>query len=389
MVRKLLLFVCAVGFLDTVFYAALTPLLPRLVDAFALSKPQAGLLTGAYALGAGVGALPAGLLALGRGVRAVVVAGLATVAASTALFGLADRLWLLDLARFAQGLGDAFAWTGALAWLIFVAPRERRGELIGMAIAAAIVGSLLGPVLGSSAALLGRAATFSAVALLALVLLAWALVIPGASTRSEQATGALGRALAQPAIRAGAWFVTVGTLLSGTVSVLVPLHFDRLDWGSARIGAVFLVAAAISAAVAPLLGRWSDRRGRRKPLQVGLASSAAMACLLPWPQQAWLLAPVVVACSIAVGFILVPAMALLTDGAEAAGLAQALAVSLFTLTWAPGQAIGSTIGGTLAGATTDAIPYLLLAACAALTTGYLHHSAAFAASSQTRPTTIG
>jgi MFS family permease len=374
-VRRVLLFVCAVGFLDTVFYAALTPLLPGLAEELELSKSQAGVLTGAYALGAGVGALPGGVLAVRCGVKPVVVGGLATVAASTVVFGLADRVWLLELARFVQGVGDAFAWTGALAWLVAAAPRQRRGELIGVAIGAAIVGSLLGPVLGGAAALVGRAPAFGAVAALALVLLAWGWAMPDPSTREQLRAGGLARALGQPAIREGVWFVTVATLLSGAVAVLIPLHFDRLEWGAARIGGVFLVAAAVQAGLAPLLGRWSDRRGRRAPLRVGLAASAVMASLLPWPQGAWLLALVVVTSSIAFGLLFVPSMALLSDGAEAAGLEHALAVSLFTLTWAPGQVIGSALGGTLAHATADAVPFLLLAACCLLTLLHLQRHA--------------
>ena len=61
------------------------------------------------------------------------------------------RWSLLDAGRFAQGVGGACAWTGGLAWLIAAAPRERRGELIGSALAAAIFGLLFGPVLGGVA----------------------------------------------------------------------------------------------------------------------------------------------------------------------------------------------------------------------------------------------
>jgi MFS family permease len=60
-------------------------------------------------------------------------------------FGLADEIWLLDSLRFAQGIGAAIAWTGALAWLATEAPIERRGEMLGIAFAAAVTGALLGP----------------------------------------------------------------------------------------------------------------------------------------------------------------------------------------------------------------------------------------------------
>ena len=55
-------------------------------------------------------------------------------------------------------------WAAGMAWLVSAAPAERRGELIGSALAAAIVGVLLGPVLGGAATVVGHELVFSAVA---------------------------------------------------------------------------------------------------------------------------------------------------------------------------------------------------------------------------------
>ena len=46
-IRKLLLLVGAVVFVDSVFFAALTPLLPELADELGFSKAAAGALAGA------------------------------------------------------------------------------------------------------------------------------------------------------------------------------------------------------------------------------------------------------------------------------------------------------------------------------------------------------
>ena len=46
--RRLLAFVCVVVFVDTLFYAAITPILPELTDRFGLSKTAAGILAAAY-----------------------------------------------------------------------------------------------------------------------------------------------------------------------------------------------------------------------------------------------------------------------------------------------------------------------------------------------------
>src|SRR5262249_57425560 len=100
-----------------------------------------GLLAAAYPLGALVGSIPSGVVAARLGVKPTVLIGLTVVAATTALFGIADTAWELDLARFCQGLASAFSWTGALAWLVAASPPGGRGAPLGQAVPAAVVGA--------------------------------------------------------------------------------------------------------------------------------------------------------------------------------------------------------------------------------------------------------
>jgi len=150
-VRRLLFLTGAVVFVDTLFFAALTPLLPHYAQSLGLSKGGAGVLSAAYPAGAFLGAIPSGLVAGRLGVKPTAIVGLTLVAACTILFGLADQAWQLDLARFTQGLASAFSWTGALGWLVAAAPAGNRGRLIGNAFATAVAGALFGPVIGGVA----------------------------------------------------------------------------------------------------------------------------------------------------------------------------------------------------------------------------------------------
>src|SRR5512139_117813 len=120
--RRLLLLVGAIVFVDTMFYEAIVPLLPHFRDDPGLSKTGAGVLAGAYSAGTLLGALPAGWLAARWGVRQTVGLGLALMSAASLAFGLAQSAVALDLARFLQGLGGAASWAGGLAWLVRAAP---------------------------------------------------------------------------------------------------------------------------------------------------------------------------------------------------------------------------------------------------------------------------
>jgi MFS family permease len=372
-VRRLLFLVGAIVFVDTMFFTALTPLLPDYADRYDLSKLGAGVLSAAYPVGVLVAGIPGGLLASRIGVKPTVVIGLLLMSATTIVFGFAGSIVLLDVARLVQGVASACAWAAGFAWLLAESPVARRGEVIGIALGTAIVGALFGPVLGGIAAVVGTRAAFTGVGVVALALAAWALATHAPAPRRGQSIGLLWAALGSRRVQAGLWFVTLPALLFGTMNVLAPLRLSDLGFGAVAIGGVFLISAGFEATLAPVVGRVSDRRGRRLPLTVGLAGSAVLAALLPWPSWGAVLALVIVLSAMFFGVFWTPAISLLVEAAERRGLDYALAFALVNLAWAPGQALGSVVGGGLARATSDAVPYLLLSAACLASLAALQH----------------
>ena len=87
-----------VVFLDTMFFAALTPLLPEYADDLGLSKAEAGILVGAYPAGVLIAGIPSGILASRIGVKPTILEGLFLLAGTTVIFGLADSFGVLVLA---------------------------------------------------------------------------------------------------------------------------------------------------------------------------------------------------------------------------------------------------------------------------------------------------
>ena len=360
--QRILLLAGAVVFVDMLFFSALTPLLPHYTHTLGLGKTGAGALTAAYPLGVLVGAIPSGAVAARAGVKPTVVVGLSTVALCVVVFGLADHAWQLFAARFVQGTASAFSWTGGLAWLIAAAPVERRGTLIGSAFAAAVGGTLFGPVLGGVASFAGTGWTFTVVGVASLGLVAFAATTPAAPPDDPQPLSALFAAFRDRQLLVCFWLVLLPGLLFGNLSVLVPLRLSHLGYGGAAIGAVFLCTAALESGNNILVGRLSDRRGTTLPILAGLAGSAIFAAVLPWPNRALVLALVVVLASLAFGAFFTPALTLLTNVSEARGLDYGYAFALVNLAWAPGETLGAAGGGGLAHATADAVPYLVLSA---------------------------
>jgi MFS family permease len=365
--RRLLLLVCAVVLTETVFFTALAPLLPHYSRTLDLSKFEAGVLVGSYAAGSFISAIPAGMFASRFGVKATMLIGLGLLGALSIVFAFAGSIWLLDLSRLGQGVGAAMAWTGALAWLVTEAPRERRGELIGIATAAAASGALLGPAVGAAATVVGTRPTFSAVALLALALGVCCLRVSGPERGETQPLRSLLQATRRPGIATGLWLMALPSLGLGVLDVLAPLRLGHLGLAGSSIGAIFLGAAALQAGVSVLVGRWGDRSGRRAPLRASLVASVGVALALPFPTSVASLAVLVVIAATAFGAFYAPAMALLADEAEGAGLEQALALALLNVSWSPGQLVGAAGSGALAGAVGDAAPYLIIALLSALT----------------------
>jgi MFS family permease len=376
-VRRVLYLASAIVFVDTLFFAVLTPLLPHYAHTLGLGKAGAGVLSAAYPLGTFAGAIPSGMIATRFGVKRTVLVGLSGVAVTTVLVGIAQTVWQLDLARFVQGLSSSFSWTGSLAWLVAGAPAARRGRLLGQAFAAALGGALLGPVLGGVAKVAGTGWTFGAVAAASLGLIVWTVFTSASSPVEPQPLSMLGDALRDRRVAVSVWFVLLPAFLFGVLSVLGPLRLAELGAGAIGIGAVWFVSGVLEAGNNLVLGRVADRFGPLAPIRVALIGTIVATLLLPWPDDRYILAVLIVLSALAFGAFYTPGMTLLTHAAEDRGLDYAYAFALLNLAWAPGQSGGSAIGGAIAEASSDAVVYIGLSVVAVVSLVALRYRSSF------------
>ena len=367
--RRLVLLVGAIVLVDTMFYAAITPLLPKLVDDLDLGKNGAGVLTGAYAAGTLLGSLPAGWAIARVGVKATVITGIALMSLSCLAFAFGGSVAVLDAARFLQGVGGAFTWAGGMTWVASEAPRERRGALLGSAMGFAIFGVQLGPVVGAVARGIGQEVAFSSTVVFGLVLGVWAWTQPVHQTEGKT-IATPSEALRNRSMLGGMWLTALPAIAFGVLDVLAPLRLDELGASALALGLTFFAAAGLEGIVTPAVGRYTDRAGARIVVRVGLVVTVVALVLVQLPSSAVGLAIVVVGVSGLLGVMWVPAMGMLAGGAERIGLDHGFAFAYFNLAWASGFGIGSFAGGSLAEVTTDAAAYSAVAVLYAVSALY-------------------
>jgi MFS family permease len=169
-------------------------------------------------------------------------------------------------------------------------------------------------------------------------------------------------ALRDPRVGMGLWLTALAGISFGVVDVLAPLRLGRLGVGATLIGVTFLASAAIEAGLSPMTGRLSDRRGPFVPLRLSLGLAVVVSLLAPVVAPAAALIPLLIVGMPAYGTLFTPAMTLVSVGADRLQLNQGLVFGIDNLAWAAGQSVAAAAGGAIAQATTDLVPYALLAA---------------------------
>ena len=349
-------------------YAVVTPMLPYFARTLPATKPELGLLAGAYAAGVIPGALIGGKLSVRWACAVPALAAMLLFALAVPAFGFVGNLMALDALRFIQGIACGCLWGGALTWIIAVAPDDRRGEMVGLAVSSAIVGTMIGPVLGVIAVEVSAQLVFSLVGVAALA--GAALVARSAEPELHLEPGSASARvlLGHPRALLGVWLTMLKGIAFGGLYVLLPLRMAQLGGSSIAIGLTFLGSSVVAMFVAPRVGIICDRRGTFLPVSIALASSAALVALLSVPNSAVVLAVLsIVVMGAPLSAYLVPSVSMTSGAAEAAGVALAVSTMLINLAYALGETFGAPLSASVSHHSSDAVPFTGIAILMALT----------------------
>lgn len=268
-------------------YGVVAPVLPQLARHFGVSISAATFVITAFAVMRLVAAPPAGLLIQRLGERRIYVSGVLIVALSTGACAVAQSYWQLLVFRALGGIGSTMFMVSALGLMIRISPHNARGRVAGMFSGAFLVGSVVGPVLGSLTAGLGLSAPFIIYAAMLVIAATVVLVTlrnsPLAAPAAEDELIVTVRvALRHRAYRAAliSNFAT-GWALFGLRFALVPLFIAEVLDRSPGMAGIALAAFAVgNVAVVIPSGRLSDRIGRRPLIVTGLVLSAVSTAAL-------------------------------------------------------------------------------------------------------------
>lgn len=267
-----------VAFCVALGYGIVVPAVPLFALHFGVSTTAAGAVVSAFALMRLVSGLGAGRFTDVVGERLALMTGLAVVAVSSLLAGLAASYPQLLVLRGLGGVGSAVFTISSTSLLLRVATRAQRGQTQSIYRGGFLIGGIIGPAFGG--AVLGisvRAPFFLYAGTLALATVAAATLLPKPPPRSSRTAAPdephtpLSVALATPAYWAAlAGNFSIGFSVLGARTTIVPLLVVQgLHLGPGWIGAAFTVGALVQTVLLLPAGRAVDEIGRRPSLVAG------------------------------------------------------------------------------------------------------------------------
>ncbi len=363
MVVTLVLLACCVaqGFGRFTFALLLPAVKSELLGSYGLAGFIGTMNVAAYL----VGTLAMSVLSTRVNAVRLMVGGLASSSAGLLVLSAAHRPAVLVLGMALTGVGGALIYLPSPGVLAGVFPPEQRGLAIGLAsigIGGGIVFSsqltnLVRWVTGDGSSWRPVWAIEGAIAVVTLVLAAVSLRVPVSPPSSPPRLTALRHVDRWWALAPG--YVTYGLAYILVMSYVVAMLEQQAHFGHAHASAAFALIGLAVTGGGVLLGRASDRWGRRTTLVGGFVLASASTVLLLAQREPWVTVAVLGFGAAFAGNITIIA-AYIGDHAPAHEFGPAFAA--VTLGFGLAQAVGPQLGGWIIDHTGSFTPVFLLSA---------------------------
>ena len=347
--------------MDLLGFGIIIPLLPLYADSFGASPTTIGVLFASYSLAQFVLSPVWGRISDRVGRKPVLVVTIIGSAVGSLVLGLAGSLIVLFVGRIIDGASGASVAV-ARATVADVATPEQRPRLMGLLGAAFGFGFVIGPVVGSLAALGGPAVPFFlAAAISALNAVATWIRVPETSVVAEAgaARGSIRDLSSVVARFVILTFVglTAFAAFEATFSLLAAARFGL---GEAEIGFVFAgIGVLLIGTQGGLIGPATRLVGELALIRIGLAMNVVGFLMLSVAATWTLLVPGLAVLALGQGFI-TPALASAIAGSAEPGMS-GVALGVQQSAGGLARVVGPAVGGLLF-AIGLPVPYVVAAA---------------------------
>jgi MFS family permease len=335
--------VFAVTFCGLVAVGSVLPVLPRYIHGpLGAGDIAVGVVIGAYAVTGLLLRPVAGRLADTRGRKQVVLGGAVLVALSGLLYLPSLGLAGLIFARLLLGAGEGAVYTAGSAWIVDLAPEQRRGQVLGLYGLAVWGGLSVGPLLGELLLDLGGYTTvwiFAAVLPVFGALFALAARDPFVPLEHAEP-----HPLIAPEAVAPGFAIALASMGYAAIATFIVLHLEARGIGHGAT--VFAAFAAMLVLTRLVFGHLPDRVG---PAPVAIVATLGEAVGLVLIAVAQTL-PVAIIGGLAMGAafsLLNPALMLIALG-RVSPQARGAAMGTYTAFFDAGVGVGAPLAGLVA-----------------------------------------
>ena len=266
------------SFFVAVGFGIIVPAIPLFARSFGVSNAAVGLIISLFALSRFASGLFSGKLVDKFGERTVFAVGVAFVALSVGLSGLAQSYNQLLFFRAAGGLGSSMFSVAASSVILRSVSDAQRGHAQSVYNGSFLLGAIAGPAIGGALAAVSLRAPFFVYAIalsisgtVAFIFFTSEHLQAPKKSEGKKAVMSLKEALSLKGYRYALVITFVASwVLFGVRTSILPLFItEQLKSTAAVVGWGFTISAVIQGTLILRAGRLSDERGRRFILIIG------------------------------------------------------------------------------------------------------------------------